>query len=934
MFLPFNVKISVVAGDTYDKEVTPNMKISEIISYISSKINFPEKDIEVSFNSKILEPETTLKGNAISPNSVLCITIKSMSIYLKSVISSSVSASQLKIYAKVKDTDKEAFELVVTGTTKISEVSKQISSKINTGINKIILHFLGQTLEEDKAVKDYNIKECDLLVVTLKQEEAINVNPPQQTQEPQAVNEKTIIQNLKKKFEVSLKFTRGNINSIKYEKYEISGTMLISNIIKEIARREGINQKAFDIKLYYKTKLLNTNLTAAACNLNSSSMINVHFIKREAVSIPKSEIKHAPKNHKKISHPTTIKSNGALNSRMVSPLHIMTTKNTTSTSKDKHKATIPNSSSSSRLLYEAKNIVNDRHAIRNVPLTRLDDARLEHKKSHCVKYSLNTIDLNRFITTQKVESDANQNQSEIPTFNSESQNSTALFQRSNSSEQTQIPFFKQVRDQKIISSANSNKNVIPEKMNTLHKSSNVKKFMPRNNSCNPLENISTDENISNYSECATVHFNPSFSKSFFTQALDKPKIAANQPRAERTKLNDISSIPSQNVLEIESLDDIFTTDFDNNSYMPNSKPRVCYSSLVTTEGRYETNDNEEAKILHTEPSPFGIGNLNGNLLRQPSPKPQSTKLEPKLLQPSEIDPISEASIEASIIIETENNSKNPSKASKPSDPINIIKQPKISVQPTSKKASNKPAQRADIPKPKPAVPATDIKKLIDNIDPYVSDDRSRFTLSEEQEMYVCSHCNRVPHFSTAYECLKCGKILDKICFIKVSHAKPICPGCKKNSLVPLAMNTKKTMSKFLIACPNRGSKENDGCQQVVQWGNLEAHVKACGFSVVKCNFGCQQKVFRKDYENHKLNTCPMLKNKCQFCNLKFTEIGFKGHEKTCIKNPNARILCKYSNVGCKVVLTRIDMEVHIKENKEKHMELMEKMLQEKAGIKF
>ena len=59
---------------------------------------------------------------------------------------------------------------------------------------------------------------------------------------------------------------------------------------------------------------------------------------------------------------------------------------------------------------------------------------------------------------------------------------------------------------------------------------------------------------------------------------------------------------------------------------------------------------------------------------------------------------------------------------------------------------------------------------------------------------------------------------------------------------------------------------NRGCQEFVQLGDLETHVKDCGFTPVLCsNEGCLAEINKRDRTHHEAEVCEFRKVKCHEC---------------------------------------------------------------------
>lgn len=135
-----------------------------------------------------------------------------------------------------------------------------------------------------------------------------------------------------------------------------------------------------------------------------------------------------------------------------------------------------------------------------------------------------------------------------------------------------------------------------------------------------------------------------------------------------------------------------------------------------------------------------------------------------------------------------------------------------------------------------------------------------------------------------------------------------------------------------------------GCEWSGILEDYEYHTRECGFVMVDCpNEGCKEKVPRNNLEEHRTESCqrrlidcdsckgkipldalpthpdvcPNVEIKCENigCSAKFYRRELLWHKAACKK---AIIDCPYSELGCKVVVLRSDVQKHLREYYEKH----------------
>ena len=143
-------------------------------------------------------------------------------------------------------------------------------------------------------------------------------------------------------------------------------------------------------------------------------------------------------------------------------------------------------------------------------------------------------------------------------------------------------------------------------------------------------------------------------------------------------------------------------------------------------------------------------------------------------------------------------------------------------------------------------------------------------LNSLEGIYKCGICFKIMDNPT--DCESCGH---SFCFECIKNLK--CPfKCKNKQLKPSSQNLKDILNKLKFKCLNKG------CEQTLNYSDVKLHDKNCDFQEIICpNNGCNQKVIKKNLENHVLNECQFALVKCHFCDYQFSKNEISNHEKSC-----------------------------------------------------
>lgn len=144
-------------------------------------------------------------------------------------------------------------------------------------------------------------------------------------------------------------------------------------------------------------------------------------------------------------------------------------------------------------------------------------------------------------------------------------------------------------------------------------------------------------------------------------------------------------------------------------------------------------------------------------------------------------------------------------------------------------------------------------------------DRNRF-IGRVKEDLICCICKDVlkdPRLCQKKEhpfCLAC------ILRCLQSPESCRCPICRE----PLTTENLKRPSRFFMNCLSELELSCNynvrGCPENVQLGNLNDHVRECGYGPVTCN-RCKIRINRRDKKNHDRSACQIEPAKCHDCSV-------------------------------------------------------------------
>ena len=176
------------------------------------------------------------------------------------------------------------------------------------------------------------------------------------------------------------------------------------------------------------------------------------------------------------------------------------------------------------------------------------------------------------------------------------------------------------------------------------------------------------------------------------------------------------------------------------------------------------------------------------------------------------------------------------------------------------------------------------------------------------EIFTCSICSCLawdPVF-----CPKCDKPFCRACILKFGKNK-LCPfGCENDFFREITRNEKNYLNKIKLKCTNIGCFKyiqysdyithlekcnlrkyhckNQPCKEEGYIKDMLNHTKKCPYRLVECD-KCKQNVKFCEMKSHKIEQCPEVFIKCNFCGKSMKRgIYFKEHKSD--KNENVKCL--------------------------------------------
>ena len=130
-----------------------------------------------------------------------------------------------------------------------------------------------------------------------------------------------------------------------------------------------------------------------------------------------------------------------------------------------------------------------------------------------------------------------------------------------------------------------------------------------------------------------------------------------------------------------------------------------------------------------------------------------------------------------------------------------------------------------------------------------------------------------------YDCSKCGNTFCYSCINKLKESNKDCPfGCTEYDITPSSFAIKKFLNQLQFSCLN----QENGCNEIISYNNIEQHDKYCEYINSICpNQQCGKKIPWNLLKNHVQNECLFTLYECDKCHLKLNRKEFDSHKKLC-----------------------------------------------------
>ena len=215
---------------------------------------------------------------------------------------------------------------------------------------------------------------------------------------------------------------------------------------------------------------------------------------------------------------------------------------------------------------------------------------------------------------------------------------------------------------------------------------------------------------------------------------------------------------------------------------------------------------------------------------------------------------------------------------------------------------------------------------------------------------LCQRCKRVARDPNVTSC--CGEYFCKECISPFHRDNQPCPGCGE---ADFSMIFNRREQRYILSLKLYCPMKNRGCEWMGQLEQLEGHIEVqsgdCLYVDIECPSHCDQRVQKRNVQNHLKKECPLREFTCKYCNFKASfKVVTKEHYDVCsylpVQCPNRcgvtceredledhmkicdkeELECCFNHVGCQGRFLREDEERHM-EGVKKHLSLMaDKML--------
>ena len=93
-----------------------------------------------------------------------------------------------------------------------------------------------------------------------------------------------------------------------------------------------------------------------------------------------------------------------------------------------------------------------------------------------------------------------------------------------------------------------------------------------------------------------------------------------------------------------------------------------------------------------------------------------------------------------------------------------------------------------------------------------------------------------------------------------------CPSCLEPLTVETLSQPSRTVMNLLSELKIRCRFFNRGCERFIELGDLDRHMRDCGFAPAICSNGCELEMNKQDLLHHETAVCELRRIKCHSCN--------------------------------------------------------------------
>ena len=131
-------------------------------------------------------------------------------------------------------------------------------------------------------------------------------------------------------------------------------------------------------------------------------------------------------------------------------------------------------------------------------------------------------------------------------------------------------------------------------------------------------------------------------------------------------------------------------------------------------------------------------------------------------------------------------------------------------------------------------------------------------IEEGPEDHRCTICTEILPVLTGC----CGQLFCNGCLKNWLQRQRTCPHCRETNLhFMVNKRMKRAIDSLKIYCPNRSK----GYDKITTLGECNQHLEKCFFVEVTCTKKCEERMLRKELQDHEDNKCPNRLVQCQYC---------------------------------------------------------------------